>query len=391
MLSLYFIILLFCTLMNSCIAQMDQLDDDSLPYQYYSSNPRTAWPWSPQFELWYPDHREFLTNVSEGICNLTLRDYRAAYRSPRGSPEALKMLSICYRHEACILSQYPPNFQANAQGASVALGFIPALLSASIGPSISEIYLLSIHRPFLATLITLGSPAYQIFKPFEYQHPGKILLAEDGQLQIPVSSRGYAILLCSSEYLFALLAAGIVIFTTVEMGQKAILAWGCTTQFGPLLWAVFALVPQFLVMGGHAMMTRSTDTKYRPKQPNEEHNSRLKKLLAAVRKSLRTLATEILAIINKEITVCANQELRLSVTEKPSPLEVFLNMIAQGMCVVLWCFGVSMFPSMLFMTVHDVFEHIFMPLFFSAIFCRIILMIELAGLRYVMNRNISTV
>lgn len=301
------------------------------------------------------------------------------------------MLSICYRHEACILSQYPPNFQANAQGASVALGFIPALLSASIGPSISEIYLLSIHRPFLAMLITLGSPAYQISKPFEYQHPGKVLLAEDGQLQISVSSKGYAILLCSFEYFFALLAAGNVLFTTVEMGHKAILAWGCTTQFGPLLWTVFALVPQFLVMGGHAIMSRSTDTKRRPKQPNGEHKSRLKKLLATFQKNFKASAVKILDIIKKETTVCANQELRRGVAGNPPLLEVFLNMVAQGMCVVLWCFGVSMFPSMLFMTVRDVFVHIFSPLFFSAIFCRIVLIIELAGLRYVKNQKPATV
>ncbi|KAI1462024.1 hypothetical protein F4805DRAFT_191503 [Annulohypoxylon moriforme] len=183
---LYSIVLFLFCLVSTCVAQ---LDDSSLPYGYYSSSSLTARPWSPQFEKWYPNHGVFLANVSEGICNLTLRDYRAAYAAPRGSLEASRIRAICYRHEACILSQYSQNFQANAQGASVILGFIPSLLSASIGPSISEIYLLSIHRPLLATLTTLGSPAYQVFKLFEYHHPGRLLHAEENQLQFRVFSK----------------------------------------------------------------------------------------------------------------------------------------------------------------------------------------------------------
>ncbi|KAI2463272.1 hypothetical protein F4781DRAFT_417179 [Annulohypoxylon bovei var. microspora] len=380
---LYFIIILSLFQMNFATAQ---LDDNSLPYNYYSSIPRTARPWSPQFEAWYPDHRKFLANVSQGICNLTLRDYRAAYEAPRGSVESTKILSICYRHEACILSQYGDNFQANAQGASVVLGLFPTLMSVSIGPSVSEIYLLSIHRPILAMLITLGSPTYQVSKLFEYHHPGLLLHPENNKLQIFISSKSFAMFLSILEYFVALLASGTVLYTTVEMGQKSILAWGCTTQFAELSWAVFALVPQILVTGGYAVLSRNRHTS-QPTQHQRQHRPHIEICQATLQRMLTTFAIPLLDVIKREVTVCAKQELRRGVMKQGPRPAVVLNIIAQCMCFILFAFGTFMFSSVLFVTVTDVFVQIYVRLFFSALFCRLILVIELAGLRSVNPQN----
>ncbi|KAI1397971.1 hypothetical protein F4819DRAFT_470249 [Hypoxylon fuscum] len=384
MLPLFFIVLLSCFQAKLVTAQ---LDDDSLPYNYYSSSPITPRPWGPQFESWYPDHAKFLTNVSQGICNLTLRDYRAAYEGHRYSLNGSQILARCYRHEACILSQYGANFQANAQGASIVLGLIPTLLSV-IGPNVGEIYLLSIHRPLLATLLSIGSPTYQIARLFEYHHPGNLLNAEDGKLQISVSSTYSIVSLSIIEYLVALMASGLVVYTSIEMGQKTILAWGCTTQFAPLLWAVLTVVPQIFVAGGYLATSWNTDAE-QPAPHRRPHRSRtVISQKDVILKKLRALALWLLHALKREVTICAKQELRPGVVEQGPRLMVVLNIAAECMSYVLWAFGTAVFSSLLFLSVHDVFIQIFWPLIISAVLCRTIVIIELAGLRKVRNFSI---
>ncbi|KAI2603607.1 hypothetical protein GGR54DRAFT_460212 [Hypoxylon sp. NC1633] len=376
-LTLYFAIYLAYSKVSFASAQ---LDDDSLPYDYYLSSPSTSRPWPSQFEMWYPDHATFLADTSRGICNLTLRDYRAAYEAPRGSTIGSKIQSICYRHEACILSQYGENVQANAQGASIVLGLIPTFLSV-LGPSVSEIYLLSIHRPLLAMLISIGSPSYYVPRLLDYHAPARLLNAESDMLQISFSSR-WMVPLIVFEYLATLGASALVLYTTVEMGQKTTLAWGCTTQFAPLLWAVLALVPHILVTGGYAVLSWITDSEQPARQQNRQYRENDQESVPR-EKPTTTLGTGLLDVFEREVTICAEQKLRRGAVERGSRLTVALHILAEWLSYVLWAFGTAVFSSLLFVTVRDVFRFIFWRLVFSAVVCRFILIIELTGLRKV--------
>ncbi len=135
-------------------------------------------PITEQFQSWYPAFGESFSAVSTGQCNASLRDYQSSFISPSHSAEARYLLSICYVHEACILSHVPSDQQANLNSAAVILGIMPTLLS-SIGPSIAETSLLSAHRPFLSLLISMGAPAIWPTRIFKYKDPIQALEGHD--------------------------------------------------------------------------------------------------------------------------------------------------------------------------------------------------------------------
>ena len=221
----------------ACIAMAEFGSNDG-PYGYYSQMRFTPRPFYSQFESWYPHNAEKLVAISTGICNQTLRDYRTAYAAPRDSLMATKLLSICYRHEACIVDQIETNHLLNYQSAIVMLGLIPTLM-AYIGPSIAEISLLYAHRPLLAALLSLGTPTiWTVSNLFESNTP-KYAPVIRGDRLVPRRQRPkVAATISTCEYLLAAGAMANSISTAIETGQKTILSWGCTTQFAPLLWVV---------------------------------------------------------------------------------------------------------------------------------------------------------
>jgi hypothetical protein len=128
-------------------------------------------PPSAQSSHWFPKYAAAFREYSEGpSCNFMLQDYQSAFYAPPRSTEAHQLLSICYAHEACILSQLTPDVVANFQSATVVLDLMPTLLS-TIGPSVADISLLSAYRPVLSFLISMGVPAIWQTRIFELNDP----------------------------------------------------------------------------------------------------------------------------------------------------------------------------------------------------------------------------
>ncbi|KAI4183917.1 MAG: hypothetical protein L6R41_005095 [Letrouitia leprolyta] len=230
--------LMFILLFALSYAASATLDADSAPYSYYSSGPLVPRPWFRQFESWYPHNAQELIAISTGTCNLTLHDYRNAFAAPRSSVNASKLLSIYDRHEACVVNQLQTNRLLNYQGATVMLGLVSTLL-AYIGPSIAEISLLYAHRPLLSAILSLNTPTlWTVSSLFESNTPDNARVTRMDRL-IPCRLKPWvASAMSAGEYLLAAGAATNAIFTAIEISQKTILSWGCTTQFTPFLWAV---------------------------------------------------------------------------------------------------------------------------------------------------------
>lgn len=215
-------------------AALAEFDAADAPYGYFSSGRLVPRPWFNQFKSWYPHNAQYLVAISTGTCNLTLHDYRTAFAAPRDSAKETKLLSICYRHEACIVDQLATNHLLNYQSALVMLGLVPTLL-ACIGPSIAEISLLYAHRPFLSALLSLGTPTlWTVSNLFEGNTPDRARVTRMDRL-VPRQLRPrVAAAMSAGEYVLAAGAAANAIFTALEVGQRTILSWGCTTQFTPL-------------------------------------------------------------------------------------------------------------------------------------------------------------
>lgn len=191
-------------------------------------------PPTPQFLNWYTRYRNHLSSASATVCNESLADYNRFYLSPRGSVNASYLLTACYQHEACILDNISSDNLANFNSALVILGLLLTLLSA-IGPSVAEISLLSSHRPLLSFLISMGVPAIWPTRLFEYTNPISALESGENKLAIPKLGTWIAIVTSLLDYVIVIGAIANIMETSTEIGQKAILTWGCTTTFAPLL------------------------------------------------------------------------------------------------------------------------------------------------------------
>ena len=197
-----------------------------------ASEPR---PSIPQFQSWFPKHNKELTDFTHGKCNASYADYMFEYNSPRGSVNASYLWTACYHVESCLLDAIPSGWQANYNSANTILGLMPTLL-ASIGPSFAEISLLSAHRPLLSFLISMGASAIWPNRMFEYVHPPDILRRSKspwaGNMRPwPAATMSLA------QYVVAIGAIANVMTTSIEVGRKSILAFGCSTTFAPLLWS----------------------------------------------------------------------------------------------------------------------------------------------------------
>ncbi|KAL8659698.1 MAG: hypothetical protein Q9202_007002 [Teloschistes flavicans] len=343
------------------------------PYHYYSSNSLVPRPWFPQFESWYPHNAQKLIDISTGICNLTLQDYRTAFAAPRDSLDATKLLSICYRHEACIVDQLQSNHLLNYQSALVIMGMLSALLSC-IGPSIAEISFLYGHRPLLSLLLSLSAPTlWTPSRLFEGNTPDRVRTTTMDSLVSRILEARVAAAMSTCEYLLAAGAVANTFFTAVEVGRNTILAWGCTTQFTPLFWAVSPLIVHAIAAANYHFLMKKRKTGMR-RRPSGKDDTRPGSLW---RRSLDTIRRWLL----EETTICANREdVRVESTARIPVIARLLDIGIGIMAFVHFVFGTAAFSSLQFVTVHDAFGRILCRFALSTFVCRSIVVVELAGL-----------
>lgn len=359
-------------LARAAVAELNAVD---LPYNYYSSNALVPRPWFAQFESWYPHNAKYLIDISTGTCNLTLQDYRTAFAAPRDSINATKLLSICYRHEACIFDQIPTNHLLNYQSALVMLGLVPTLMFC-IGPSIAEISLLYAQRPILSALISLGTPTISS-RLFDSNDPNHThITTVDGLM--PRQLRPWvAAAVSTSEYLLAAGAAANAIFTALGMGRNTILAWSCTTQFMPLLWAVLPSV-LYAIAGANYYFLMAKRTTYVTRSPPSKDSSSTRHLLRYTFDTIRRW-------LISEITVCANrEEIRVETRLRSKARVLVVRLLDIGIGIIgfiHFIFGTAAISSLQFVTVLDTLSKIILPFALSTFICRLILIVELTGLK----------
>ena len=363
-----------CLIVLAHVAIAEFTADDA-PYNYYSIKTPTRRPWFAQFESWYPHNAIYLVNISTGICNQTLRDYRIEFAAPRNSANATKLLSTCYRHEACIFDQIQTNHLLNYQSALVILGLLPTLL-VLIGPSVAEVSLLYLHRPILSALLSLGTPTiWTTSNLFEANTPDRVRITTMDGLAIRWLSPRAAAALSVGEYLLAAGAAANSIFTALEIGQKTILAWGCTTQFTPFIWAVLPSIV-YAVAGAktHYFIMAKETTEFARRPCRNNHSSTPQQLFKRLCIAARHL-------LSRDATVCANRrKFRLRSKAKVHIIARLLD-VGIGIAGLLhFAFGIAAFSSLQFVTVLDVFGRILCRFALSTFICRSIIVFELTGL-----------
>ena len=360
------------------------------------------WPMSEQFQSWYPSIRTSLNFISTTTCNTTLGEYKNAFNARYGSIEAKNLLAICYWHEECILNNLSDDIQANFNSAMVMLGLMPTLL-ATLGPTVGEISLLSAHRPLLSFLLSMGAPAIFPVRVFEYDDPSKALKKDANKLVIHRLSTRRAISLSCVEYILAAGSVINVVTNSLEIGRNSLLTWGCTTMFTPLLWSTLAGVIHIIAATSYVAASQLAKRRSRRSQVQAEdpapavRGSAAKAPLVAQAKEPMTMPINgnhnscgfAIRMLQRETIICANrpESMRQLELAKIPRAAIFLNVVAGACGFIHITFGIMVFSSQLFISTSDALNQIVWRYLLSTAVCRIILLIELAGLRNVAEKG----
>jgi hypothetical protein len=94
---------------------------------------------------------------------------------------------------------------------------MPTILS-GLGPTVAEVSLLSLRRPLLASLLSLGTPAIYPSRPMEYSDPFAVYRPSTGALVVPPIAQPYSSVLFAMQYLLVAGAAANVMQVSYDIG-----------------------------------------------------------------------------------------------------------------------------------------------------------------------------
>jgi len=330
------------------------------------------------FQFFYPHYTPTLTNLSENVCNETLALLEGVNYSPDNAPYA-NQLDYFYGHENCMLANLPAAYLANYQAAAVIMGLTPTIL-ASLGPSVAETSLLSAHRPLLSFLISLGAPAVYPTRIFEFTDPHSVLRHKEHVLRLPLLGTRSAIICSVLEYVFALAAAASIISTSAQLGGKTILVWACTNQAMPLIWTSLSAAIHIGAALAYKIALSSGDRR-------RNHGYQSTKSGDSDSSARTGTLHRISGLLRSEFRICAlRKQLHAHKLEDPPSVAVLLSCFAGvgGFWHVV--FGTVIFSSLAFISVIEFLNYVFWRYLLAAAVCRLILMVELTGLRAVQRR-----
>jgi hypothetical protein len=226
----------------------------------------------------------------------------------------------------------------------------------------------------------MGAPAVWPARVFEYTDPARILMTIDAnnpKLVIgAIANKRVSFAISGAQYLLALGTIANVMSTSIELGDKAILAWGCTTTFLPLLWTCLASVIHVIAAASYIVARRSVRDKLL------DEGNQLAGHLRSKRQMILHFVAKLWHELRRETTLCANKDTKDQDSTVPVPTwAVLLNIVAGCCSFIHIVFGTIVFSSFQFVSVWDVLNQILWRYALSTVICRLVLIIELAGLR----------
>ena len=197
-------------------------------------------PNAEQFSHWYGFYSSTLLHRAGPNCypNYTAGDFPqyAKYMEVEGK------IDICKSMVTCLLQNIDDIDKADMQSATIILGLMPTILS-YIGPTVTEMALISSRRPLLAVMTMLGSPAIFATRPFDLNSPRESLKTDAGSFILHQQTPFRTAVITIVQYLLLSLAVANCLFTSVQLGNSTILSWKCLWPYLQLGWNLMSLVP----------------------------------------------------------------------------------------------------------------------------------------------------
>jgi hypothetical protein len=335
----------------------------------------------------------------------------------------------------CIINNLDEASKASLASGQVVLGLLPTLL-AVISPSIAELALVSVHRPLLGALISIGSPGVLQTRIFEYEDPAESLDLPDeyhGVTRLALAlgpwSKTTSTVVSVIQYLLVLGSGANVLWLASELGVRAILSWGCTRSWPVMLWAGFPLVIHtFSAIGYRLTLDPSTrhirppvvlhkqDSFFTPpppsrtasslKEPQQDNkHGPIASITSTTTNEIPLLplqmpstdvqvventpaSSRLWTVIKREFIPCAahpdtviNNRLPLEHPNTRVKIGIALNCFAGFLSCMHLLYGTVVFASFNFIYVLDVISNISLRFLVSSIVCRLVILLEVAGMR----------
>lgn len=296
-----------------------------------------------KFHHWFPQYRERWVEGIEGPCRQDAINYMNNDRTTCETP--------CACVADCLLQNITGTIQSNLASAQVLLGLVP-VTAGLVGPTIAEVSILSTYRPLLAFLLAIGSPAINITRTFrrinvhEPFHKPTSPMSKAWSSWLASRSARVRILVKAATYAVALAAVAINIRNSIDLDMRTISGWRCGALHMPLVWSTFGAVVHF--WGIVATRLRV----WRRPSPSE---------------SLRSiLQSQVFKSMDKA---------------RDNILSQGLFWMASFSAVVHMTFGVLVLSSLVFIGALEALQ-IFIVYAVSVMVCQLILLLELANMRY---------
>ncbi|KAI1733655.1 hypothetical protein F4680DRAFT_454718 [Xylaria scruposa] len=249
--------------------------------------------------------------------------------------------------------------------AAVVLGLLPTTLSLA-GCNTAEIGLLALRRPILALLLATGAPSVSPIRAFEYREP--IHMLRDGIVGFKAIFKlheSWAMALVFLQYFLVLGATANLVHVSWELGSQTVISFSSDSSYQPLLWYLFTLVIHtFGTLTVYLRVSLRFDSN-----PLETNWKR------------RPLVYGIWAKVYQEFKLSGHQsvaELRL---RKETTWFLLFSWITSTGTIVHIIYGTIIFSGTLFIGTQDALLVVF-RYFLSTVICRIILMMEISGMRH---------
>ncbi|KAK6343719.1 hypothetical protein TWF730_011308 [Orbilia blumenaviensis] len=334
-----------------------------------------------KFKDFYSDFKTRLDDISTTVCNLSL----AAYEGNMTARQALgPVRSYCWTHANCIIATLDERTKASFSGTTILLGLAPTTLSV-LGPSVAELALLSIHRPFITLLISLGAPAVFPGRFLQWEDPLRANEPAVGAFLVRPMASPWKWIVLFLQYALAGGAVANVFHAAWRIGTLSIVSWACETSFWPVIWVLLSLIIHLCaILSLRTAITRKTEfgqprnMEYELSQSVHENGEP---------NTQRSFPRAWIFI--SEFTLSADNEWQVSdlYNIRLGPLPVLLQYVGAFLSVLYLVFGTLMFSSLLFIGLSEAVLLI-IRMVGSAAICRILVQFEVGGMIRVDERRV---
>ncbi|KAG6356493.1 hypothetical protein INS49_015881 [Diaporthe citri] len=171
--------------------------------------------------------------------------------------------ALCLKHQECILQNTSESQKSFMASSALVLGLSPIILS-TLGPTVSEIGLISLNRPFLSLLLTLGTVGVYPSRILSYEDDSPLDIARKPSLfpkwalRRLCIRRWAALLVVRAQYVIVSIAVFNVCYTSWQLGVATVLNFICQSSYMPIVWTV---LPFFVHLPAALALRANTPSK----------------------------------------------------------------------------------------------------------------------------------